>query len=219
MKALKIAKRVFLGLMLTASSALGLDFGGRQVLNKKTPLPENYTEDARSVFGNTVDYSKVRISFGKVSCLQSSTTVATIGNTIYFPTTMKTSLDYFMIHEMTHIWQQQNNIKGTGVPGVIDLWRKYPSYQDSYAYRADSTKALSDYNLEQQGDIVSDYYWLKKELGKEPTREAFNECSLLRKIINRDIPQPELQRPAVFAVKKPGMTLRFHDAMARFLHR
>lgn len=191
MKPMKVARRVFLGLMLAASSALGLDFGVRQATNEKIPVPQNHIDDARSVFGNTIDYSKVRVSFGKVSCLQSSTTITTIGNTIYCPDSMERPLDYMMIHEMTHIWQQQNNIKGTGAGGVIKLWMKHKSYEDAYAYTADSTKALTDYNLEQQGEIISDYYHLREELKADSCMGTPDKFFALRAIIKKSIPLPD----------------------------
>jgi len=189
MKALKIAKRVFLGLMLTASSALGLDFGVRQAANKTIPLPENYIETAQTIFGNTVDYAKVRITFGKVSCLQPDKAV-TIGNTIYYPSSKTPAPDYSFLHEMTHVWQQQNHIKDTGLPGVIKLWAKYPSYKDSYAFKADSTKALTDYNLEQQASIVANYWIFKGAMDKDPKHPPNAEYETLKKIVGKTLPAP-----------------------------
>jgi hypothetical protein len=184
----KIVKKALLGLILVTSSAVGMDLGARRLLNERTSLSENYIETAQTIFGNTIDYSKVRISFGKVSCLQPDKAIA-LGNTIYYPASEAPAPNASFLHEMTHIWQQQNHIKGSGLSGVIKLWEKYPSYKDAYNYTADSTKALTDYNLEQQGNIVAVYFLLKHDQGNDPKHPPSPSCEGLLKIIRKSIPQ------------------------------
>jgi hypothetical protein len=186
---LKTIRKALLGLILVTSSAFGLDIGTRQLVNKNESLPENYIKTAQTIFGNTVDYSKVRIVFGKVSCLQPDKAIA-LGNTIYYPASKTPAPDASFLHEMTHIWQQQNHIKGTGLSGVVKLWEKYPSYHDAYNFTPDSTRALTDYNLEQQGNIVAVYFLLKHFQGNSPSSPT---CETLETTIRKSIPQPALK--------------------------
>jgi hypothetical protein len=57
------------------------------------------------------------------------------------------------MHEMTHVWQYQ-----LGYPvklmGLFVTSRGAPAYR----YTLTETSALCDYNMEQQGEIISDYY-------------------------------------------------------------
>lgn len=60
------------------------------------------------------------------------------------------------IHEMTHIWQYQ-----LGYPVAKKGLFLHPSCAllcDPYKYILGSSKRLCDYNMEQQGDIIADYY-------------------------------------------------------------
>jgi Zn-dependent peptidase ImmA (M78 family) len=59
---------------------------------------------------------------------------------------------HLFIHEMTHVWQHQ-----TGVPVA---WRGI--FEREYEYTLDTSKTLNEYSLEQQAQIVADYFLLKK---------------------------------------------------------
>lgn len=58
---------------------------------------------------------------------------------------------------MTHVWQFQrrHNVFIDGMKKQMDY---YILGKDPYSYNLDTTKKLSDYNLEQQADIIADYY-------------------------------------------------------------
>ncbi len=62
------------------------------------------------------------------------------------------SFQALFIHEMTHIWQHQ---QGTNVAarGLFNRSYNYLPLKPG--------KAFSDYGIEQQGDIVRDYFYLK----------------------------------------------------------
>jgi hypothetical protein len=73
------------------------------------------------------------------------------------------------VHEMVHVWQSghgsHNALRG------IYLWLKYDhvwrDYDDSYVYDLDSSISLSDFNMEQQAQIIQDYYRVLKGLDVE----------------------------------------------------
>jgi hypothetical protein len=136
----------------------------RAVTNRS--MTEWEIRQAKRVFGNAINYGSVTIADGSVSSKIASVGgyARTIGNVINFPTGSSRSMA-FMIHELTHVWQYQK----TGVSYIAKaLWAQVT---EGYSYSTDGKsaedslkdaraagKTLYDYNLEQQGDIMSDYY-------------------------------------------------------------
>lgn len=59
------------------------------------------------------------------------------------------------VHEMAHVWQHQNGQAVKYKAGLVLLTRRNP-----YAYRLVPGKALHRYNLEQQAEIIRDYFYL-----------------------------------------------------------
>lgn len=64
----------------------------------------------------------------------------------------------WFMREMTHVWQHQKGIK------VIRGWFKNRNYDYS---PLEPGRAFTDYGIEQQGDIVKDYYL--RTQGQNPT--------------------------------------------------
>jgi hypothetical protein len=220
---LKIVRKVVLGAILTFAAFAGGDFGIRMLTQDSSPLTADQIKKAKAVFGNTIDYSKVRIAFGRISYFQPPNTSVTIGNTIHYPPPdpppetkktndnkkapenkpsaplitigysqpdMKKESDLF-IHEMSHVWQNQNNIKGTGITGAVVLWAKgmlSSSSRNVYAYTLDSTKTLTDYNIEQQAKIIEDYAIMKRNMAKHPDQPPPKEYATLKRIVEQYIP-------------------------------
>ncbi len=73
------------------------------------------------------------------------------------------------VHEMVHVWQSghgsHNILRG------IYLWIKYDhitgDYDNSYKYDLDSSTSLGYFNMEQQAQIIEDYYRVFKGLAPE----------------------------------------------------
>ena len=101
----------------------------------------------------------------------------TLGNTCYFPVTLTTDDPAnplwlrdmgWLMHELTHAWQYQHD-------GIIYLYQavfKSPTYQyvpadqsqdDALKGFSKAGKVFRDFNREQQGDIVRDYYFFLKQ--------------------------------------------------------
>jgi RHS repeat-associated protein len=118
------------------------------------PLNQAERKAARSVFGNNLDLSKIRIAESLV--LGILTGARTPWNVIYYD--VITDKDRIFIHELTHVWQTQH-----GVPFSSKLWNAGGLYD--YGGPAGLQAALSarknfltGFNTEQQGDILQDYY-------------------------------------------------------------
>ena len=73
------------------------------------------------------------------------------------------------VHEMVHVWQsghgRHNALRG------IYLWMKYDhiwgDYDNSYTYDLNSSSSFDYFNMEQQAQIIQDYYRVFKHLDPE----------------------------------------------------
>ena len=111
---------------------------------------------AHSIFGDAIDYSKVRLVKGKWWLFQPRNAAMAPSGSIYFhPHAGGWSEDFskeplprqgFFIHEMTHVWQAQR-----GGPLYLPLMR-HPFCRYSYALKPG--KPFRRYGLEQQAEIV-----------------------------------------------------------------
>ena len=111
---------------------------------------------AQSVFGDAIDYSRVRLAKGKWWPFQPrNTAMAPMGNIYFHPEGGVWSEDFskealgrqgFFIHEMTHVWQTQTK-------GVFYLpLMRHPFCRYDYQLRPE--KPFQRYGLEQQAEIV-----------------------------------------------------------------
>jgi len=119
---------------------------------------------ARLVFGDSVDYAKVKVHNGEYLWfgMQPDDTAMTPNGEMYF-NTKHFKEDYsesadlngqqWFMHEMTHVWQHQL--------GYPVKWRGAVRIGLSYGYTLSAEKKLCDYNMEAQGNILADYFVLK----------------------------------------------------------
>ncbi|HEY8434805.1 MAG TPA: vgr related protein [Sphingomicrobium sp.] len=110
----------------------------------------------RSIFGDAIDYSRVRLIRGKWWPFQPrNAAMAPNGNIYFHPVAGGWSEDFareplgrqgFFIHEMTHVWQAQKRGRF-----YLPLMR-HPFCR--YAYKIRRGKPFERYGLEQQAEIV-----------------------------------------------------------------
>ena len=120
------------------------------------PLTPGETALARSVFGEAIDYSKVRMVNRKWWWFQPrNTAMAPTGNIHFHPHGTLWSEDFsaeplhrqgLFIHEMTHVWQSQTRGRF-----YLPLMR-HPFCR--YSYAIDDGRPFGRYGLEQQAEIV-----------------------------------------------------------------
>ncbi|MBN3854872.1 type VI secretion system tip protein VgrG [Paraburkholderia sp. Ac-20340] len=129
------------------------------------PLTAGEIEMARTVFQDSIDYDKVRVHKGSFIWfdLQSKRTAITPNGHMYFreedfeedfsAKSVKAFNRGWFMHEMTHVWQYQLGY-------TVLLHGLFVSIRGKSAYRysIDIDNVFHDYNMEQQGDILSDYY-------------------------------------------------------------
>jgi hypothetical protein len=126
---------------------------------------------ARSIFGEAIDYSQVRLIKGKWWPLQPrNAAMAPNGNIYFHPVAGGWSEDFaretlsrqgYFIHEMTHVWQAQR-----GGRLFLPLMR-HPFCR--YRYRLTPGKPFGRYGLEQQAEIVRHRFLADRGVATEPT--------------------------------------------------
>ena len=115
---------------------------------------------AKKVFGDSIDYSKVRIHDSKYFPLQSDDIAMTPDGDIYWPQDagdMSVHNPDLFIHEMTHVYQHQHGVnvlaRGAVLQGAYyGSFKQYNPYEVHYQ----PGKAFGCYNIEQQGDLAVD---------------------------------------------------------------
>jgi hypothetical protein len=129
---------------------------------------------ARSIFGEAIDYSRVRLVNGKWWPFQPpNSAIAPMGNIYFHPQGGAWSDDFsreslnrqgFFIHELTHVWQAQ--AKGRF---YLPLMR-HPFCR--YDYAIAPGKLFDRYGIEQQAEIVRHIFLAQQgvALASEPPR-------------------------------------------------
>jgi hypothetical protein len=123
-----------------------------------TPAETNL---ARAVFGDAIDYARVRLSRTKWAFFQPRDRVMAPSGTIHFhPSsniwredfgTAPLTLQGLFIHEMVHIWQHQ---RGVYLPLARHPWCRYD-------YALKPGQPFTRYGLEQQAEIVRHAFLLR----------------------------------------------------------
>lgn len=125
-------------------------------------LTDAETGLARSVFGDAIDYGRVRIHRRKWAFFQPRDVVMAPDGDIWFhPDGDRYCSDFgdrdigaqgLFIHEMTHVWQRQ---KGIYLPLARHPWCRYD-------YALKPGQRFEKYGLEQQAEIVRHAFLLRE---------------------------------------------------------
>jgi hypothetical protein len=136
-------------------TAVGLEPAGRG-------LTDAETAELRSVYGDSMDYSAIRIKEGNIG-LNNLMAPHTVGNTIYLPKdSYKDEGTRLLVHEAAHSWQYQNG--GTDYIGASlynqALGALSSSRNEAYEFDASikAGKSWSELNPEQQASVIDTAY-------------------------------------------------------------
>ncbi|MFN8301146.1 MAG: hypothetical protein U0U46_01545 [Saprospiraceae bacterium] len=177
--------------LLIAAECMGIPvlvvwLNGRIKRNTRL-LSEEEIRLARSILGNSIDYSRVRIDEkAVVGCRRGN--FAYVGFQV-INSWGPLSAAHF-IHEMVHIWQFQRH--GAGYIACA-LWAQRTARGYNYGgmdalYRAARQgQGLEAFNYEQQGDIVADYFRLSTGQAPRWCENRPEYLPVFEKIIRRSI--------------------------------
>lgn len=142
------------------------------------PLTKGEIAMASLLFGDVIDYRRVRVYNRRYMPFQPKNCCMTPNGSMYFHrscflpdyTRADPPAVHWFMHEMVHVWQHQ-----LGYPvrlrGAFRIGLSY-----GYTLRADAT--LADYNMEAQGDLLADYFVLKHLKRPETMRQQRYRASL-----------------------------------------
>lgn len=149
---------------------------------------------ARQVFGNSIDYGKVKVHnhgffwFG----LQSKNTAVTPNGEMYFhPEDFLSDFSVadarekqLFVHEMVHVWQWQL--------GYLVWLHGAMRFNLSYEYFLGKQFVLSDFNMEAQGDLLADYFVLKFLRAPEAMKQQryFFDLPLFEQVLYEFVQNP-----------------------------
>lgn len=133
----------------------------------RRPLTMGEIAMARSVFRDAIDYERVRVvrgSFLPFGLQDQNTAMTPRGNLHFMPAQYRDDFSVqdhggklFFIHEMVHVWQYQLGYSVLLHGALLALRGGYIG-QRAYRYTASAGGVLSDFNMEQQGDIIAHYF-------------------------------------------------------------
>jgi hypothetical protein len=145
-----------------------MDLLWRMIKSNTRNLTPIEKKEALSVFGDSINYSKVLIDeYSLIAWLGAKinrrsgmgvTTFYTINFNHKIITGSGSSDMKWLIHELTHIAQMEHS----GSQYLVEAF--YAQATEGYGYTLGEKPHLCDYNREQQASIVADYY-IKRDLG------------------------------------------------------
>jgi hypothetical protein len=152
-----------------STKSVEIRFGGRKMTDGEIAM-------ATELFKDAIDYDKVRIHAHTWKSWQKKNVAITPDGTMYFhqdkyiqdfsksrnpkePNNMQDK-QWFM-HEMVHIWQHQLGYELVTPKNALTA--ALPALR---SYTLEPNKRLKNYNMEEQGNILSDY-WLAKFQGRQ----------------------------------------------------
>ena len=134
---------------------------------------------AQALFKDVIDYARVTIHDNKFVFFQASNSGMTPNGAIYAVGDRTYSRDYslesvsmraFFIHEMAHVWQYQLKVLRPIPAAIGEYCRSLGRYARAYRYELTAGKDLLQYRLEQQAQIVQDYYLLQMGAARDPQK-------------------------------------------------
>ena len=132
-------------------------------------LTYNEARLASEIFQFSVEYSRVKIHAHKHRFFQPRNSGMTPDGQIYTHG-IAVSQDYaldspdlqsFFVHEMVHVWQKQNGVLNPVWSAIGNSLRHGFMYSRAYNYNLASGADLLDYRIEQQAQIVEDFFRIK----------------------------------------------------------
>ncbi|TAL34897.1 MAG: DUF4157 domain-containing protein [Alphaproteobacteria bacterium] len=139
------------------------------------PLTPGEKDMARGVFGDTIDYDKIKIYNGpptvagifqlkqnKLSAITPNGDIYLVGEDCKQPDLSQASEANrkLLIHEMTHVWQHQQG-RNVEREAIFLFIKSGFNYDSCYAYDINGKEKFVQLNLEQQAHMVEDYFALR----------------------------------------------------------
>lgn len=172
-------RRIPLARVATNNRNIGTSFCDVPVVESFRLLTDGERKMCSAIFADSIDYDEVKVHNGPWLPGQGDAAVAPYGE-IFFPEKSFQD-DYsskgvtladkrWFMHEMTHVWQYQlgYSVMLRGV--LVQAYDKVGG--DAYSYSASRSAKFCDYGMEQQAEIIGDYFMILNDPGYHPKRGA-----------------------------------------------
>jgi hypothetical protein len=123
---------------------------------------------ASSIFSNSIDYSKVKIHDKKFVVFQPNFSGMTPNGEIFVHGSYRSDyslvndeLKSFFIHEMVHVYQYQLKILNPIGSAISSAVKNRFDYAKAYHYKLEPNRDLLEYGIEQQAQIIEDFYRIR----------------------------------------------------------
>ncbi|WP_239700727.1 Rhs element Vgr protein [Massilia sp. 9096] len=135
--------------------------GQRYGSHRSRALTRSEITMATLLFGQSIDYGRVRIHARRYIPFQPKNCCMTPNGSMYFHhscflpdyTRGDPPVVHWFLHEIVHVWQHQLGY-AVRLRGAVRIGL-------SYDYELAPGKTLADFNMEAQGDLLADYFVLK----------------------------------------------------------
>ena len=148
---------------------------GELALLDGRPLTPGEIADAQSVFGDAVDYTQIRVldsnydSDDRMSAWDGAISAPESRYRADFSAADTPLIDRATFqHELTHLFQDQLGLDMSAEMDRVAADGK-GNYDNGYDYVLDPSKGFLDYNIEQQAQIVRDYFGVSNGSAKPAT--------------------------------------------------
>lgn len=133
-------------------------------MKRHRSLTEGEIKLAQGIFGDSIDYSKIKVFSHKYSRLLPDNFNAAPDGNLYM---VKNSTDDYskspvadqaaLLHELTHVWQIQNKTENLEAGFLKETLKAKFNYRATNNYKLETGKEFTAYGFEQQAGIVEDY--------------------------------------------------------------
>lgn len=133
------------------------------------PLTYNEILLGQQIFSTSIHWPSVRVHAHGYVWVQPQNSGMTPNGEIYSKGTAASSnyaladppLQAYFVHELAHVWQAQNGVLNPIWSAVGNSLRHGFAYSRAYSYLLETGKDLLDYRMEQQAQIIEDFFRVK----------------------------------------------------------
>ena len=123
---------------------------------------------ANTVFGSSLNYSRIRIHDHRYVFFQPANSAMTPNGQIYMSrgayapdySQLTQGSKGFLVHELAHVWQYQLRVLNPVWAAIGETFAHRFNYRNAYAYTLRADRDLLEYDIEQQAAILEDYYYV-----------------------------------------------------------
>ncbi len=198
----KLSKAFLAASIFTITACVAPSVANDKPGHDPRPLTSGEIAMAKTIFGNQMDYSAVRVSSHRSKKSKAFHGQMYLTWTSYADDFSKVNSKWKQsnfLHELAHLWQEQQGVNLI-TSAIKEFFRHGGNYSRAYRYNLTKDVQFGTLGIEQQGEIIEDYWSVRQRVN--PTnaalkcKEIFRFEAVLRTTFPH-IQSPELCTPKV----------------------